>query len=330
MPISRTVVISCAGMGKRLGMDTTKALVQVDGVPLIIRHLRMLDDVDDVRVVVGYQAERVIECVRGYREDVTFVFNHDYMHNGTGASVMLASRHAGDYILTLDGDLLINPSDMRLILAQEGEFIGVTAPGSDGPVLTDVADGCVTQFSREHGSFEWTGVMQVATARLTGGTGHVYQLIEQYLPMPYLYIRTKEIDTANDFENAERWVRNGYSDERGRSVGIVGCDGVEHTLAVASQVVDGSADGRPRLLVDVPTGLPDLGRALARGERRAELVEALAQSVRALTFAGATRVMVVGEGYDQLFSEVADLVPEARELLVTDIEELTPALGSER
>lgn len=63
MGFSRTIIISCAGMGNRLGLGTTKALVEVDGRPLIIRHLEHLKDERDIRVVVGYQAEKVIEAV---------------------------------------------------------------------------------------------------------------------------------------------------------------------------------------------------------------------------------------------------------------------------
>ncbi|MCM1297320.1 MAG: NTP transferase domain-containing protein, partial [Muribaculaceae bacterium] len=101
---SRTIVISCAGMGNRLGLGTTKALVEVDGKPLIVRHLEKLKEEKDIRVVVGYQAEKVIEVVKKYRQDVMFVFNHDYRATGTGASVALAARYANEYILSLDGD----------------------------------------------------------------------------------------------------------------------------------------------------------------------------------------------------------------------------------
>ena len=58
MQVSRTVIISCAGMGNRLGLGTTKALVEVEGKPLIMHHLEKLKDERDIRVVVGYQAER--------------------------------------------------------------------------------------------------------------------------------------------------------------------------------------------------------------------------------------------------------------------------------
>ncbi len=63
MSVSKTIVISCAGMGTRLGIGTTKALVSVDGKPLIIRQLELLGDYDDIRIVVGYQMEKVIETV---------------------------------------------------------------------------------------------------------------------------------------------------------------------------------------------------------------------------------------------------------------------------
>ena len=74
--ISRTVIISCAGMGSRLGFGCTKALVEVEGKSLLARHLELLAGVEDVRVVVGYQSERVMEEARKYRSDVKFVFNH--------------------------------------------------------------------------------------------------------------------------------------------------------------------------------------------------------------------------------------------------------------
>ena len=37
-----TVIICCAGMGTRLGIGTTKALVDIAGETLIIRELKLL------------------------------------------------------------------------------------------------------------------------------------------------------------------------------------------------------------------------------------------------------------------------------------------------
>ncbi len=214
MAVSRTVIISCAGMGNRLGLGTTKALVEVDGKPLIVRHLEMLQEEKDIRVVVGYQAQKVIDVVRKYRDDVMFVFNHRFRDTGSGASVALAARYAEEFILSLDGDLLVHPADMGKILGCSHEFVSGGTPGTDEPWLLQTYQESgkeyVSAFSKEEGSYEWNGITQMKSEKMTGGTGHVFQLIEPYLPVPFLEIRTREIDTINDYERAITWVKNGF------------------------------------------------------------------------------------------------------------------------
>lgn len=58
-----SIIICCAGMGRRLGQGIPKALVDIDGKPLILRQLELLEDYDDVRVVVGYKHEQVISVI---------------------------------------------------------------------------------------------------------------------------------------------------------------------------------------------------------------------------------------------------------------------------
>lgn len=322
MSVSKTIVISCAGMGKRLGIGTTKALVEVDGVPLIIRHLRMLDDIDDVRVVVGYQAEKVIETVNAYRGDVTFVFNHDYMHNGTGASVKLAARYANDLILTLDGDLLIHPADMQRILDDDGEFVGVTTPGTDDPVLTQTKRGLVCGFSRDCGDFEWTGVTQIRSNRLAPGDGHVYQLIESLLPLKYRFLRTKEIDTMNDYENAVKWVRNGYSDEV--TVGIVGGMGSRATLDLFRRFLDAfpmeSEQEKPRIIIDNYSTMPSRVKAVIDDELHEDVVRRVALSVKNLIASGATHIVLACGTLHAFIEEVSALTPESDKYILNMID----------
>lgn len=214
MKISRTIVISCAGMGNRLGLGTTKALVEVDGKPLIVRHLELLCEEEDIRVVVGYQAEKVIEVVRKYRNDVIFVFNHDFRTTGTGDSVLLAARHANEYVLSLDGDLLIHPEDMDALLQQDGEFVSGGQIATDDPWMLQTEGRPekekVTAFSKTEGKYEWNGITQLKSERLKQGSGHVFQLIEPYLPLPFLEVRTREIDTVNDYDRAVAWVKNSF------------------------------------------------------------------------------------------------------------------------
>ena len=214
MQVSRTVIISCAGMGNRLGLGTTKALVEVEGKPLIMHHLEKLKDESDIRVVVGYQAEKVINVVRKYRKDVVFVFNHNYRETGTGASVALASQYANEYILSLDGDLIIHPDYMKKILECDHEFVSGGIPDTDEPWMlqTYKDDGkeFVSAFSKNIGNYEWNGITQMKSAKIKNGQGHVFQLIEPYLPIPFLELRTREIDTVNDYERAVEWVRNNF------------------------------------------------------------------------------------------------------------------------
>jgi len=213
MITNKTVVISCAGMGTRLGIGSTKALVDICGKPMIIRQLEMLDEVEDVRIVVGYQAEKVIEVAKAYRNDITFCFNYDYMTTGTAASFSKGMVNAKENIVALDGDLLVNPDDFRAFIADDVEKIGGCTPSTDNPVLMTINDkDQVIEFSREHGDLEWTGLTQVKTARLTPGDHHLYFMLEPLLPLKVQKIRTKEIDTYNDYENAIRWFENGCKD----------------------------------------------------------------------------------------------------------------------
>lgn len=213
MKNNMTIIISCAGMGTRLGIGTTKALVNVAGKPLIIRQLEQLKEYDDVRIVVGYQAEKVIEVVKNYRDDVSFAFNYEYKTTGTAASFSKGMLGAREFVVAFDGDLLVNPDDLKAFLEQEEECIGGCEPTTDNPVLMTIENGNVVEFSRERGQLEWTGLAKIKTERLMPGDKHVYMMLEPLMPIKVMKIRTKEIDTQNDYENAVRWVQNGYDDK---------------------------------------------------------------------------------------------------------------------
>lgn len=102
----KTIIISCAGMGTRLGIGSTKALIDINGKPLIIRQLELLKDYNDICIVVGYQADRVIETVSEYRNDIRFAFNHDYKTTGTAASFLKGLLGAKEYNIPIDVDTI--------------------------------------------------------------------------------------------------------------------------------------------------------------------------------------------------------------------------------
>ena len=68
----------------------------------------------------------------------------------------------------------------------------------------------VSSFSKNIGTYEWNGVTQMKSQKMQNGTGHVFQMLEPYLPVPFLELRTREIDTVNDYERAVAWVKNKF------------------------------------------------------------------------------------------------------------------------
>ena len=101
MPSAKSVVISCAGIGSRLGLGSTKALIPIRGTSLIGWQMQLFREVEDVRIVVGFQANEVIDEVLKFRRDVTFVFNHNYFDTKTGASFYLGARDANQYVSSM-------------------------------------------------------------------------------------------------------------------------------------------------------------------------------------------------------------------------------------
>ena len=138
------------------------------------------------------------------------------LNTGTGGSFSLGIKHAREMVVSLDGDLLVHPDDLLRIMHSDKECACGTKIGTDNPMLmkTIKENGkeLCTGFSREEGSYEWTGLAQVYTDRLTPGDRHVCDMLESVLPIEMEYIRTREIDTMNDYENAVKWIKNGYND----------------------------------------------------------------------------------------------------------------------
>lgn len=206
----KSVVISCAGIGSRLGLGQTKALINIRGKSLIAWQLELLKNVEDLRIVVGYQANDVIREVLKYRNDVVFVYNHRYFETKTGASFYLGARHANEYVIEWDGDLLVHPDDVKRILDIDDEFICYADSSSEEAVFVSIDENnMVTSFSRERGDFEWTGPACIKRDKLNYSSGNVFNQLEPYLPMKGIKIRAYDIDTYQDYlnvvKNIEKW-----------------------------------------------------------------------------------------------------------------------------
>lgn len=212
MITDKTVIISCAGMGSRLGAGVPKALVEICGKPLIIRTLEMLGDVKDIRIVVGYQAEKVINTVKKFRNDIVFVHNNNYMTTGAAASISLALNNTFEKVLIMVGDIVVHPEDMKKIINKNEEFVCGTVINSEDPIKLTTQQNEVVSISRQNGDHEWVGICCLKISEIKGGTKNIYQMVQPLLPKPFLYIRTKEVDTPEDLKNATKWVENNYRD----------------------------------------------------------------------------------------------------------------------
>lgn len=209
-----SLVLSCAGIGSRLGIGQTKSLIVLNGKPLIAYQMQQFAAIADLRIVVGFQAFDVIKTVLPLRRDVIFVFNHDYFHTGTGMSFYLGSRYGHEFAIAWDGDLLVHPDDVAACLYPADEYVGCSALISDHPVFVACdAAGRVTGFSTEQGEREWSGPACLRSAPLHPTQAHVYHLILERLPLPALEIRAADIDTHQDYMRACHLIKEwGFSD----------------------------------------------------------------------------------------------------------------------
>jgi choline kinase len=201
----KTAVICAAGLGSRLGLDTPKCLVNIENKPLIYYLLKALEDVPNIRIVVGFKEEEVIKCVRSIRKDVVFVRNPIYMSTSNAYSLHLGSHDLSDGFLNIDGDMYITKEnlmkfDQNII---EGEnLIGITKSYTEDAVFVQINEQeQVVAFSRDRISdVEWTGIAYFSNIKIKADGGYVYQELENKLPIKSCLIECFEIDTPKDLE----------------------------------------------------------------------------------------------------------------------------------
>ena len=199
----KSIVLSCAGIGSRLGLGQSKVLIDINGEPLINWHLKMFKDFEDLRIVIGFQANDIIETVLKKRRDIIFVYNHNYFDTKTGTSYYLGARHGNEHAIEWDGDLIVHPDDIAMCLEYEGDYVGCSSSMSDDPVYVKCDENNqVLSFSRENGDYEWTGPASLKKNKVKYTSVNVFNQIEEYLPLPLLKVRAQDIDTYDDYKRA--------------------------------------------------------------------------------------------------------------------------------
>lgn len=106
-------VLLAAGVGRRLGHDRPKALLEVGGRTLLARHLDNLAAADvPVRVVTGFEAERLGAHV-GAAETV----HNAEFRRGSLLSLSCGLDGLDEDVVVMDADVLYDPSILADVIA---------------------------------------------------------------------------------------------------------------------------------------------------------------------------------------------------------------------
>lgn len=148
-------VILAAGVGRRLGHDKPKILLQFGGRTLLERHLAILDvlGVRDVVIGIGHEAlaiERTLGALG--QTDVSTVYNPDY-EQGSILTLWCVREAltAGGPVLLMDGDVLYDRRVLEpLVETHHADCLLVDRafePGEE-PVKIGLVDGAPADFGK--------------------------------------------------------------------------------------------------------------------------------------------------------------------------------------
>ena len=133
-------LILAAGAGTRLNGSEAiqpKCLATFDGTPLIDLQMQALrlSGIDDIAVVVGFQADRVR---RACGSNVSFFENRIYAETNSLYSLWLARPLLGNGFVVLNCDVLFHPAMLSdLLTARHTDALLVSYPDGEQPPFTD-------------------------------------------------------------------------------------------------------------------------------------------------------------------------------------------------
>lgn len=216
MSLVEHAVIAAAGIGSRLGYGTPKCLLEVGGQTLLAHQLALLAEVKDVRLVVGFEMDKVIKAARAIRKDIIFRINTAYRTTTTSDSYAMGADGLDGYCLFMDADILFERESFSRFCAActTGQSrIGVTDTKTDDAVFAHVNElDEIVRFSREERSaHEWANLAWLPSDYFGGHSGSAYARIARDLPLRIGRLDSYEIDTEADLHRARNFVEEGIS-----------------------------------------------------------------------------------------------------------------------
>lgn len=203
MSAVKHAVIAAAGLGSRLGHGKPKCLVEIEGVKIIRHLLSHLADVEDVRVIVGFEEHAVIAAIRDIRPDVLIVRNPGFRNTTTLHSYEMGARHLKGDCLFMDGDMLIEQqgfSDFLQACEPGVPLLGVTRAKTQDAVFTIMDGDTATDFRRQEPTeFEWANIAWLPVEYFSDiGNTTVYEHLLRYLPIKTREVIAYEVDREED------------------------------------------------------------------------------------------------------------------------------------
>lgn len=208
-------VIATAGLGSRLGLGHPKCMLELGGVTLLTRMIRMLEPhVSRIHVVIGYREDMIIDHCARYHPKIVLVRNPEFRTTNTAQSLSLGARHMTGKCVFLDGDLVINPDSFGQFLYQAALseiLIGLCQPSTENAVFIDTEESAnglvVTGFTRENRTcFEWANVFAGPSTLMNSAENYVFEHLAKLLPLTGHILELAEIDTSSDMRLAELFV----------------------------------------------------------------------------------------------------------------------------
>ena len=194
-----------AGFGKRLRPlteKTPKALVEVNGTPLLINALNHLSKykIEEVIIVTGHMKDKIVERI-GYNYlnmEIIYVYNPIYNQTNNVYSLYLAKDYINDDLIMLECDLFYNQNLIDTIIQGQADCNILVSPYDqktmDGTVIkvdsNNNAQALIIKRDQGQG-FDYTNVMK---------TVNIYTfkkefITKKFLPAVELYIQTQSVNS---------------------------------------------------------------------------------------------------------------------------------------
>lgn len=189
-------MLLAAGLGRRLGVDKPKCLLEFSGQSLLQRHLEILVGlgIEEVIIGVGYRAEDIEKALATFdvRSRVRRVYNPDFARGSILTLWALReSLRAGDDILLMDADVLYDSRLMARLLESRHRncfLLDRDFEAGEEPVKLCVRGGCLVEFrKRVNVACDYCGE-SVGFFRLSGDmAGKLIKAASHYIDALQLY-----------------------------------------------------------------------------------------------------------------------------------------------